>query len=96
MIHESSRLHLLRCRRSENMFSRVINCEIMVDDIPNTSDHLPICTAINVHMLPKLKYVATIQNVRYAWHKLNVEDIHSSPWAHIGLHAPRSSPHDPP
>ena len=63
---------------SSNMFSEVIKCEIINDELLNVSDHLPVSVTISV--VNKSDNLCTdsnksVQHSKILWHKLNVTTI---------------------
>ncbi len=62
------------CLGSMAVWDRVIKCEIIADDIINTSDHLPITITIRDDDVP-IKNKIDIKNTQIAWGRLDDDTI---------------------
>jgi endonuclease/exonuclease/phosphatase family metal-dependent hydrolase len=69
--------YIVHCLVSDNLRSNVLLCQILDENILNTSDHLPIRVTLDVN-LPKFHYISQHHVHRVAWEKLTDDNIQNS------------------
>jgi hypothetical protein len=68
------------CITSKQLTPHITSCEILPEELHNTSDHLPVAICINMTSIPKREYITN--NDHIAWDKLS-DDIISTKYTNV-------------